>query len=252
MRQIPKEEWYLDAYTWCGVTHEGERWYPVSYGDNGTAWRMTKEINDCLDFPKTHLVEKMIKAEFKHNQFFHLRYQYIELVTIKIYPTFLFDLRNIAKKHRIKDVDGNMDTDEIKTVLQHYGYEEISPNEKVIEVSRDNGEFCDEIIDKTSNNLSRAKKLEVKQSVFNGVTYLLKTLKDLKLLCQNIKEAERLWWMFDEETNSFPTWTGEVYFPCFAVIDNDSILVYSIDETKQMIEDANAMLKIIDKLEESK
>ena len=252
MKHIPKENWYLDAYTWCGVTNKGERWYPVSYGDNGRAWRMTKEINDCLDFSKTHLVEKMIKAELKHNQFFNLRYQYIELVAIKVYPTFLFDLRDIAKKHQIKEVDSNMDTDEIKTVLQHYGYEEISLNEKIVEVSRDHGEFCDAIINKTSNALNRVKKLEVKQSIFNGVTYLLKTFTDLKLLYQTIKDAERLWQKFDEETQSFPTWTGEVHFPCFAVIDNNSTTVYSMAETKQKIEEANEMLKIINKLEELK
>ena len=251
MKHIPKEEWYLDSYTWCGVTEEGERWYPVSYGDNGTAWRMTKEINNCLDLPKTHLVKKMIKAHLKHDSFFQYHYPHIELVTIKVYPTFIFDLRDIAKKHRIKGVDTNMSTDEAKTVLQSYGYEEISPNEKVIEVGRDNGEFYDAIINETSNSLNRANKLRVEQSVFNGITYLLKTPKDIGLLCQNIKGTERLGWMYDEETNCFPTWTGDVYFPCFAVINNDDVLVYSIEETKELIADANAMLKIIEKLEES-
>lgn len=249
MKQISKEEWYLDAFTWCGITQEGERYYPVSYGDYGTAYAMTKDINHCLDMKKIPQVKKMIEAELKYNWSFQCRYPTIELVQIKVYPTFLFDLRDVAKKHRIKSINDHMNTDEIKALLKPYGYGEISADEKVIEVSRDNGEFYDEIINKKSNALTRIKKLKVESSVFNGITYLMKTKKDLELLCQNIKEAERLGWMYEEEDNCFPTWTGDVYFPCFAVIDHDNVLVYSIDETKQMIADANAMLEVIEKLE---
>lgn len=250
MKHIPKEEWYLDAYTWCGVTKEGERWYPVSYGDNGTAWRMTKNINDCLDFSKTHLVKKQIEAQLKYDNFFEFHYENIELVQIKVYPTFLFDLRDVAKKHRIRSINSNMDTDEIKTLLRLYGYEEISTDEKVIEVSRDNGEFYAEIINSTSKELDKIKKLKVEPSIFDGTTYLMKSYKDLERMCQHLQGAERLGWLFDEETKCFSTWTEDIYFPCFAVITNDNAMVYSIEETKQMIADANLMLKIIDKLEE--
>lgn len=252
MKHIPKEEWYLDAYTWCGVTKEGKRWYPISYRDNGTAWRMTENLNDCLVFAKTHLVEKQIEAQLKYDSFFKFHYENIELVQIKVYPTFVFDLRAIAKKHRIKSVNVHMNTDEIKALLQPYGYTEISPNEKVIEVGRDNGEFYATIIDRTLDELDRAKKLEVKQSVFNGTTYLMKTCEDLELLCKNIYGAERLGWMYEDEIKGFLTWTGDVFFPCFAVINHDDVLVYSIEEAKQMIADANAMLKIIEKLEVKK
>ena len=249
MRQIPKEEWYLDAYTWCGVTEEGERWYPVSYGDNGTAWRMTKNINDCLDFAKTHMVKKQIEAQLKYDDFFEMHYKNIEFVQIKVYPTFVFDLRKVAKKHRIGEVDDHMDTDEIKALLRPYGYKEISVDEKVIEVCRDSGEFYAEIINKTSNELDKIKKLQVEPSIFDGITYLMKSYKDLERICCRINGAERLGWLFDNETKCFPTWTENIYFPCFAVITNDNAMVYSIEETKQMIANANSMLKLIDKLE---
>ena len=50
MRKFSQEDWYFDGYTWCGITKEGERKYPVSYGDNGLAWAMTTDINHCLNF----------------------------------------------------------------------------------------------------------------------------------------------------------------------------------------------------------
>jgi hypothetical protein len=251
MKQIPKEEWYLDAFTWCGVTKEGERRYPVSYGDNGTAWCTTEDINCCLDFATTHLVKEQIEAELKHNGFF-VYYENIELVQIKVYPTFLFDLRNIAKKHRIKSVDNHMNTEEIKTLLQPYGHEEISADEKVIEVGSDNGEFYAMILNKESKELDKIKKLKIEPSMFNGTTYLMKSYKDLERICYHIPNAETLGYLFDEETKCFPTWTEDIYFPCLAVITHDDATVYSINETKQMIADANSMLKIIERLEESK
>ena len=136
MKQIPKEEWYLDAYTWCGVEQDGKRYYPVSVGDYGTAWRMTSDINGCMDFSNTDQIVTMLKAELKHNTWFKF-YTKVELVKIKVYPSGWFDYHQIAEKLNIKELNHSMKQDEARELLEQYGFKTIPEDEQVLEISRD-------------------------------------------------------------------------------------------------------------------
>ena len=62
MKHIPKNEWYLDKCTWCGVTKDGERYYPVSWNDDSTAYGMTKILSRCLDFHNQQQARKMLEV----------------------------------------------------------------------------------------------------------------------------------------------------------------------------------------------
>ena len=136
MRHFTRDEWYFDGYTWCGIDNNGEAWYPMSYGDNGCAWRMVKSLQNCLNHGTIQRVKKQIKAELKYNWAFKFRYQKIYLVHIKEYPTFYFDYREVARQRKIK-IDCRMSSEEIVDKLTKYGFEPISNNLKFIEVSRE-------------------------------------------------------------------------------------------------------------------
>lgn len=252
MKKIPKQDWYLDAYTWCGVNKNGERWYPVSYGDNGTAWRKTTDINHCLDFPNTDSVARMLKAELKYDLWFKHDYTAVELIKIKVYPSGWFDYRRIAEKLNITEFNDSMRQDEARELLEKYGLKKIPEDEQVLEVSRDNGEFYAKIKSENSSHLDRIKQLTLEQSVFSGTTYLMRTYEDAELLCEHIEHAEILCDLFDEEEQCLYDYTGKIHFPCFMVIKDKHMNVYSISDAKELIADANAMLKIIEELEETK
>lgn len=137
MRHFTRDEWYFDGYTWCGVEENGELWFPVSYGDNGRAWAMTKDINRCLNHGSIKRVKKQIQAELKYDPiFFRHRYKKIYIVHIKEYPTFYFDYLTVARKYRIR-LDHHMSQDEMVNRLMKYGFTSISDNPKIIEVDRE-------------------------------------------------------------------------------------------------------------------
>lgn len=135
MRHFQRDEWYFDGYTWCGVDENGEVWYPVSWGDNSCAWRMTKDLQICLNHGTIKSVEQQIKAELKHHWWFKCRYKKVYLVHIKEYPTFYFDYYSIARQLKIK-LNHLMSDEKIVARLTKYGFEPISDNPKIIEVSR--------------------------------------------------------------------------------------------------------------------
>lgn len=135
MRHFKRDEWYFDGYTWCGVRNDGTVWYPVSWGDNHCAWRMTEDIQHCLNHGTIKRAEKQIKAELMYNPFFKYRYKKVYLVHIKEYPTFYFDYYSIAKQLKIK-LNHFMEDEEIIARLAKYGFEPISDNPKIIEVDR--------------------------------------------------------------------------------------------------------------------
>jgi hypothetical protein len=137
MKHFDRDEWYFDGWTWCGITDSGEVWYPFSYGDDGRAWRMTKEINLCLNCGTINRVKKQIQAELKHSPvFFRHRYKQIYIVHIKEYPTFYFDYLAVARKHRIK-LSTFMSQEDIVSRLTKYGFVPISDNPKIIEIGRE-------------------------------------------------------------------------------------------------------------------
>ena len=137
MRHFDRDEWYFDGWTWCGITDSGEVWYPLSYGDDGRAWRMIKDINLCLNCGTISRVKKQIQAELKHSPiFFRHRYKQIYIVHIKEYPTFYFDYLAVARKHRIK-LSAFMSQEDIVSRLTKYGFAPISDNPKIIEVGRE-------------------------------------------------------------------------------------------------------------------
>ena len=135
MRHFTRDQWYFDGYTWCGIKKNGEVWYPVSYNDNGCAWAMTQNIQNCLNCGTIRRVQNQIKAELKHNWCFKFKYKKIYLVHIKKYPTFYFDYHYAAKQLKIK-LKPCMDSEEIVAHLTKYGFEPISNNPKMIEVDR--------------------------------------------------------------------------------------------------------------------
>lgn len=135
MRHFNRDEWYFDGYTWCGVDANGVVWYPMSYGDNGRAWRMVKDISACLNCGTINRVKKQIQAELKHDWGFKYRYKQIYLVHIKEYPTFYFDYLTVARKYRIK-LNPSMNQEEIVARLTKYGFMPISDNPKIIEIDK--------------------------------------------------------------------------------------------------------------------
>lgn len=137
MRKFTQDQWYIDDYTWCGVDKNGDRWYPVSWGDNGTAWGMTKDVHRCMSFGTVKRVEHMLSSENKHG-ILPLRYRYekIELVKIKEYPTFYFDYLKIARQLNIR-INKNPGSLELESQLIRYGFTPISDNPKIIVVSRE-------------------------------------------------------------------------------------------------------------------
>ena len=247
MRKFSQDEWYFDGYTWCGITEEGEHRYPVSYGDNGMAWAMTTDINRCLNFYDIKSVAKMIKAYLKHDPFFKHHYKKIELVYIKEYPTFYFDYLRAAKQLKIK-VNHLRTNEALESYLKKYGFEPISTNPKIIEVSRDNGEFYAEIINDTEKDKRKIDSIRIKNSCFNYPTYLLRSRKDLDLLFENVKDAQYVAAEYDEEINGFSSLYYEnVYFPCFAVVNGRDSMVYSVDDVQKFHDNAASMLKLVKK-----
>lgn len=137
MRHFTRDDWYFDGYTWCGVDENGEVWYPFSFGDNGRAWRMIRDINECLNLGTKERVRHQIQAELKNSPvFFRHRYKQLFLVHIKEYPTFYFDYLTVARKHRIK-LNHSMSQEEMISKLEKYGFTPISDNPKIIEISRE-------------------------------------------------------------------------------------------------------------------
>ena len=243
MRQIPKAEWYLDKCTWCGVTKEGERYYPVSWDNDSTAYGMTKILSRCLDFHNAQQARKMLEAELKEDAFFTTRYERIEFVELKVYPNEYFGFCEAAKKHKIAKVTRHsMQTEEIKAILAEYGLEEVSGDELVIVSRRDNGEFFEQILADKSKNKSKIEKMCLEKSVYRGSTYLMKSVKDMELLIRNVRGAKHIGYLYDEEHKCFPTFTDDIYFPCLAVIYDDEASVHSIAEAREYIANANAML----------
>ena len=244
MRKFSQEEWYFDGFTWCGTTDNGERYYPISYDDNGTAYGMTPDISRCLNFGTINRVKEQLKAELRYNPFFPFRYKKIELVRIKEYPTFYFDYKTIARKLKIK-IDHRWHDEELVPHLMKYGFEPISTNPKIIEVSRDNGELYQEVVESLNKDQSKVSVMEIKNSCFNFPTYLLNSVKDMMLLAETVSGAERIAWMYDEEINGFSTIYDEIYFPCFAVINGTESTVYSVDDVKELYDNAKSMLDIV-------
>lgn len=143
MRHFSRDEWYFDGYTWCGVDGNGEVWFPFSYGDCGRAWRMTKNINDCLNHGTVSRVKKQIQAELKHDPvFFKHRYKQIYIVHIKEYPTFYFDYLTVARKYKIK-LSPFMSQEEMIARLTKYGFVPISDNPKIVQVDKEEIEYED-------------------------------------------------------------------------------------------------------------
>lgn len=243
MKRIPKNEWYLDKCTWCGVTKDGERYYPVSWNDDSTAYGMTKILSRCLDFHNQQEARKMLEAELKKDAFFATRYERIEFVELKVYPNGYFGYLAAARKHKITKVTRHsMQTEEIKAILTEYGLEEVSADELVIVSRRDSGEFFEQILADKSKNKSRVDKMRLEKSVYRGSTYLMKSVKDMELLIHNVRGAKRIGYLYDDENKCFPTFTDDIYFPCLAVIYDDEASVHSIAEAREDIADANAML----------
>lgn len=243
MRLIPKTDWYLDKYTWCGVTKDGERYYPVSWNDDSTAYGMTKILSRCLDFHNQQEARKMLEAELQKDAFFATRYERIEFVELKVYPNGYFGYLAAARKHKITKVTRHsMQTEEIKAILTEYGLEEVSADELVIVSRRDSGEFFEQILADKSKNKSRVDKMRLEKSVYRGSTYLMKSVKDMELLIHNVRGAKRIGYLYDDEQKCFPTFTDDIYFPCLAVIYDDEASVHSIAEAREDIADANAML----------
>ena len=243
MKHIPKNEWYLDKCTWCGVTKDGERYYPVSWNDDSTAYGMTKILSRCLDFHNQQQARKMLEAELEKDAFFATRYERIEFVELKVYPNGYFGYLAAARKHKITKVTRHsMQTEEIKAILAEYGLEEVSADELVIVSRRDSGEFFEQILADKSKNKSRVDKMRLEKSVYRGSTYLMKSVKDMELLIHNVRGAKRIGYLYDDENKCFPTFTDDIYFPCLAVIYDDEASVHSIAEAREDIADANAML----------
>ena len=200
MRLIPKTDWYLDKCTWCGVTKDGERYYPVSWNDDSTAYGMTKILSRCLDFHNQQEARKMLEAELQKDAFFATRYERIEFVELKVYPNGYFGYLAAARKHKITKVTRySMQTEEIKAILTEYGLEEVSADELVIVSRRDSGEFFEQILADKSKNKSRVDKMRLEKSVYRGSTYLMKSVKDMELLIHNVRGAKRIGYLYDDE-----------------------------------------------------
>lgn len=242
MRKFTQDQWYIDGYTWCGTNDKGEQYYPVSYGDKGMAWAMTPDINRCLEFGTINRVKDQLKASLKNDPFFIFHWKKIELVYIKEYPTFYFGYHRIARQLKIK-VNHMWHDEEIVPHLMKYGFEPISTNPKIIEVSRDNGELYQEVV--SQFNKDKGKLKQITNSCFNHSTYLLNSVKDLELLVQTVEGSERLRCLYEEEINGFSFIWGDVYFPCFAVINGTDSMVYSVDEVRELRDNAQAMLELI-------
>ena len=136
MRHFSRDEWYFDGVTWCGTSKYGMEMYPFSYGDNGRAWGMTRDIQQCLNNGTIQRAKDQICAELKYDPFFRYHYVKLELVYIKEYPTFYFDYLTIAKKLKI-NIDSRWHSEELVPHLMKYGFEPISTNPKIIEVRRE-------------------------------------------------------------------------------------------------------------------
>lgn len=135
MRHFTRDEWYINGYTWCGITRDGKTTYPMSWDYGGRVYGWTRDIQGCLNHGTIKRVRQQILAELKNDPFF-FRYKQIYLVHIKEYPTFYFDYIQIAKQLKIK-IDRHMDYDDIPTYLMKYGFEPISDNPKIIETYRE-------------------------------------------------------------------------------------------------------------------
>lgn len=143
MRHFSRDEWYFDGYTWCGIDDNGDVWYPFSFGDDGRAYGMTKDITKCLNLGTIRRVKRQIRAELKHSPiFFKHRYKEIHLVRIKEYPTFYLDYLIVARKYGI-ELGPHMSSDEIVAQLTKYGFVPISDNPKIVEIGREEIKYED-------------------------------------------------------------------------------------------------------------
>lgn len=253
IKQIPKEEWYYDAFTWRGINDKDEAWYPVSYDSDGTAWSMTTNINNAMTFDTEKRAADMIKVPFARDTFFAFNYKTIEVVKVKAYPTFYFDFYKALSKLNIKLSKQGLEdfrNDSIKYLKENYGYTELDENDnKIIEVSHDNGTVFKDKAEEFDKNINKVKKLIVSDSIFPGTTYLLKTLTDIELVSLYVPSLKRLIYELDREDKSFFDWTENIKLPCFIVVDsNDKYTAYSLDETEEIINKSNKMLELIKKL----
>jgi hypothetical protein len=117
----------------------------------------------------------------------------------------------------------------------------------MIEVSRDNGEFYQEIIDEFNKDWLKVRTMKIKNACFDAPTFLLKSVKDLELLVNTIDQAKRLADLYDDEIKGFSFIWGEVYFPCFAVISGSGSMVHSVDDVQELCDNAASMLKLVKK-----
>ena len=253
IKQIPKEEWYYDAFTWRGIDDKDEAWYPVSYDSDGTAWSMTTNINNAMTFDTEKRAADMIRISFAKDTFFAHSYKTIELVKVKTYPTFYFDFYKALSKLNIQLSKQGLEDfrkDSIKYLKENYGYIELDENDnKTIEVSHDDGAMFKVKTEEFDKNINKVKKLVVNDSIFPGTTYLLKTFADIELVSLYVPSLKNLIHEFDKEDKSFFDWAENVKLPCFIVVDsNNTHIPYSLNETEEMINKSNKMLELIKKL----
>ena len=74
---------------------------------------------------------------------------------------------------------------------------------------------------------------------------MLNSAKDLEILIQTVEDSERIGYLYEEEINGFSFIWGDVYFPCFAVINGTDSMVYSVDDVRELRDNANSMLELI-------
>lgn len=255
IKQIPKEQWYFDAFTWRGIDEKGVSWYPVSYDNDGTAWRTTNNINGAMTFNTESRAREMIKISLAKDCFFQHRYKTIEIVKVKEYPTGWFDFYKSLSQLNIqipkKDENNIKSTeDKIEYLKENYGYVCLEKDEnKIIEISNDKGASFQEKCSEYDKSLEKIHKMNIEDSVFPGTTFLVKTYADIKLLSLHIPGLNHLADEFNNEEKCFITWTGDIKLPCFIICYNDEHVPYSIEEVEEIVTiKANKMLKIIEKL----
>lgn len=256
IKQIPKEQWYFNAFTWRGIDETGVSWYPVSYNENGTAWRMTNNINKAMTFDTESRAKKMIKVSLAKDYFFQHKYKTIEIVKVKEYPTGWFDFYKSLLQLGIqipKKDENNIHSGEekIKYLKENYGYVDLEENDnKIIEISNDNGTAFQEKCTEYDKNLKKIRKINIKDSIFPGATYLIKTRTDIELLSLYIPNLNHLIDEFNDEEKCFITWTDNIKLPCFIVVNSDDEYIpYSLEEVEEIVTNkSNKMLELIKKL----
>lgn len=244
MRHFSRDDWYLEGFTWCGIDKEGKEKYPVSYGDNGMAWAMTTDVQQCMNLKTVRRVKDQLRAHMKHDPFFMHRYVKVKLVYIKEYPTFYFGYEDIARKLKIK-INNRWNNEELEQHLMKYGFERISDNPKIIVVGMDDGETFCEVVKEVEAKQHKIKDITVRNSCFGKPTYLLRSVKDLELLIKVVPGCNEIANRYDDEVNGFTYLSGDIFFPCFAVVDMGESQVYSVDEVRDIANGAKNMLKLI-------